>query len=96
MSVVGSGRSDDTHSTYIGSPHKPIGRDAQGYVHHADEKRGFVYQIRDGDVKGKVNINEHPDPQMRHLDSYVDYVAQNRGWADRVLIKTSEVFGDEF
>ena len=93
MSAVQESKPDGTQSRYIGSPHKPIGRDAQGYVHHIDEKRGIVYQIKDGRVKGRVNIKAHPDPQMRHADHYVDYVNSERGWETRWLVKTSEVFG---
>ncbi len=94
MSVVGSEGPDDTHRRFIGTPHKPIGIDTEGYVHHANEQAGIVYQIKDGRVQGRVDIFEHPDPQKRNLDAYVDYVVEKRGFETRWLVKVSEVFGE--
>ena len=87
-------RTDETSRRFIGTAHKYLGRDRDGYHHHADESRGLVYRF---DEKGRIervtDLFEHPNPEMRHLDSYIEFVAEGCGWEDRRIIKAETIFG---
>ena len=83
----------DTNRRFIGTQHKYLGRDRDGYHHHADESRGLVYRFDDeGQIERVTDLFEHPNPEMRHLDSYIDFVAEGRGWEDRRIIKAEAIF----
>ena len=87
------GNSIDTSRRFIGTPHKYLGRDRDGYHHHVDKSRGLVYRFDDhGDIERVTDLFEDPNPEMHHLDSYIEFVAEGCGWEDRRNITAEAIF----
>ena len=68
--------------------HKPLGIDAEGYVHHYDPFRQQVWRF---DFHGE--IERITDLGAYTVSTYVGFVGAEIGWTDRWLIPSYELFG---
>lgn len=77
-----------TDRSLIATTHKYLGVDAEGFHHHANEPRGLVYRIgAAGEIERVTEL------AGRHLDTYIEFVAAQVGWADRQMIKAKTLLG---
>jgi len=79
------------------APYKWLGRDRNDHDHVLDRKRDVVHRIDPLTGERERVTDLYADDRLAQrgdaVETYVDYVADELGWADRTLL-ARDIFGD--
>lgn len=87
-------RTDEPFNTTVLARHVDLGDDAAGYVHHLDRHTATVHRIApDGTRERRTDLTARTERAPDALETYVEFVAEGVGWAERRKLVAADVFG---